>query len=258
VRARLGTMVGAALLASALASCGGDDGSGDSGPGSGTLVVFAASSLTNPFGELETAFENDHDGVDVQMSFDSSTTVAEQITESAAPADVLATADQKSMQILVSAGKNAEDPVSFSSNTMAVVTPPDNPAGVKNLADLADTDFVLCDPSVPCGAVADEILANAGINAKPVSLEDKVTSVLSKVELGEADAGMVYVSDAQGAGDKVQTIDIPDDVNVVTPYFISAVKDSDNAELAQEWIDLVISQAGLGVLEDAGFGPPVS
>lgn len=243
-----------ALAVPAVAACGGDD----SGDGKTQLTVFAASSLTIPFGELEKAFEADHTDVDVVVSFDSSTTLATQIADDDAPADVLATADETSMAILVDAGDADGDPASFATNTMAIVTPPDNPAGVQGLDDLPGTDYVLCDPSVPCGAVAAQILANAGVEGDPVSLEDKVTAVLSKVTLGEADAGLVYVSDAKGAGDDVKTIDIPDDVNVVTSYLIASVGGSDHSDLAQQWIDLVTSQAGLGVLADAGFGPPAS
>jgi molybdate transport system substrate-binding protein len=254
VKGTLSAIALAALLATGLAACGGADDSG--GGGSKTkLTVFAASSLTNPFGELEKSFEKDHSDVDVVISFDSSTTLADQITQGA-PADVLATADEASMGILVDAGDNAADPVSFASNTMTVITPPDNPADVQSLDDLAKTQFVLCDPSVPCGAVSAKILKNADISAQPVSLEDKVTAVLSKVELGEAEAGLVYVSDAKGAGSDVNAIDIPANVNEVTPYFIAAVKDSANADLAEQWIDLVNSQAGQGVLSSAGFGKP--
>lgn len=243
----------AAAAALALAGCGDDASQGSSSDT--TLVVFAASSLTNTFGELEKAFEKDHSGVDVEISFDSSSALATQITEGS-PADVLATADESSMGILVGAGDNAAEPVPFASNTMALITPPDNPGDIDALDDLPGSDFVLCDPSVPCGSVARQILDNAGVKAQPVSLEDKVTAVLSKVQLGEADAGMVYVTDAKGAGDEVATIDIAADVNVVTPYYIAAVKDSDNSELAQQWIDLVMSQAGQDVLREAGFGGP--
>jgi molybdate transport system substrate-binding protein len=255
---RVLTLFAALVLAASPAACGGDDdgdGGADGSSGSGTLVVFAASSLTNTFGALEKAFEADHRGVDVKISFDSSSALATQITEGS-PADVLATADQTSMQIIVAAGDNDAEPIPFASNTMAVVTPPANPAGIEALSDIAATDFVLCDPSVPCGAVAAEILKNAGIKAQPVSLEDKVTAVLSKIELGEADAGLVYVTDAKAAGDEVNTVEIPDDVNVVTPYYIAAVKDSANADLAQDWIALVTSQAGQGILQEAGFGAP--
>lgn len=259
---RLIALAGAVLLLTALAACGDDDDSGDdSGSGSGgqktKLTVLAASSLTNPFNELETTFEAAHSDVDVVLTYDSSTTLATSITEGS-PADVLATADEKSMQVIVDAGDNADEPQNFANNTMAIVTPPDNPAGVQSLEDLQGTDFVLCDPTVPCGAVSAEILANAGVDAQPVSLEDKVTAVLSKVTLGEADAGMVYVSDAKGAGDDVATVEIPTDVNVSTPYFIAGVKDAENADLANDWIDLVMSSDGQGVLVDFGFGPPAS
>jgi molybdate transport system substrate-binding protein len=162
------------------------------------------------------------------------------------------------MQIIVDAGDNGADPQSFASNTMAIVTPPGNPAGIETLADLDGTDFLLCDPSAPCGAVAAEILSNAGVDATPVSLEDKVTAVLSKVTLGEADAGLVYVSDAMGAGSDVEEIDIPTDVNVSTPYFIAPVKDTPNSEAATEWIDLVMSDDGQNVLANDGFGRPAS
>ncbi len=246
-------LVATTLLAAA--GCGGGSNESSGAGSSTTLTVFAASSLTGTFGELEKTFEADHPGVNVQVSLDSSTALATQITQGA-PADVLATADQSSMQIIVDDGDNAAKPVSFASNTMAIVTPPDNPAGIKTLDDLDGTDFVLCDPSVPCGSVAAEIFKNAGVTAKPVSLEDKVTAVLSKVTLGEADAGLVYVSDAQAAGDQVMTIDIPTDVNVVTPYYIAAVKDAPGPALAGDWIDLVNSQAGQQVLNQAGFGPP--
>jgi molybdate transport system substrate-binding protein len=243
----------AAVAALSLSSCGGDD-SGGSG-GDTKLTVFAASSLTNVFGILEKAFEKDHAGVDVVVSYDSSSALATQITQGS-PADVLATADQPSMQIMVDAGENAATPLPFASNTMAVVTPPDNPAGVTSVGDIDKGDFVVCDPSAPCGEVAARILRKAGVTAKPASYGDKVTAVLQTVELGEADAGMVYVTDAQAAGDKVSVIDIPADLNVVTPYYIAAVKDSANADLADAWISLVESHAGQRVLQDAGFGEP--
>jgi molybdate transport system substrate-binding protein len=246
-------LAAAALVAGAVSSCGGDD-DGSAG-GKSTLTVFAASSLTETFAALEKAFEKDHPGVDVVVSFDSSSALATQIVNGS-PADVLATADQQSMQIMVDAGDNAATPKSFASNTMTVVTPPDNPAGITSVKDIDRGDFVLCDPSVPCGDVAGQILRNAGVAAKPASYGEKVTAVLDTVELGEADAGMVYVTDAQAAGDKVHAIAIPKSLNVVTPYFIAAVKGSGNADLANEWISLVESQAGQGVLQKAGFGAP--
>lgn len=239
-----------AVIATATACGSGTDNARDT-----TLTVFAASSLTSVFTELETEFERDRDGVDVALSFDSSTTLATQI-RSGAPADVLATADQPSMQILVDADMNAERPVPFAANTMAIVTPQRNPAAIEDIADLNGTDFVVCDPSAPCGAVAAQILRNAGITTTPVSLEDKATAVLSKVTLGEVDAGIVYVTDARTAEAEVTHVDIPRSLNEVTPYYISVVEGSGNADLASDWIALVESQAGQDLLASAGFLAP--
>ena len=142
---------------------------------------------------------------------------------------------------------------------MAIVTPPDNPAGVESLADLDGTDFVLCDPSAPCGAVSAEILSNAGVTDQPVSLEDKVTAVLSKVTLGEADAGMVYVSDAQGAGGRCHDDRYSRRCQRRRRRTSSRrSKDAPNVDAAGEWIDLVMSTDGQDVLASYGFGPPAS
>jgi molybdate transport system substrate-binding protein len=158
------------------------------------------------------------------------------------------------MGIVTDAGDLDGEPTQFATNTLIVVTPPDNPGNVRSLGDLQHADYVVCDPSVPCGAAAATILDNAGITAKPKSLEEDVKAVLTKVTLGEADAGIVYVTDAQAAGDKVSTVDIAPDVNVVNPYFIGVIKDSGESHLAQEWVDLVTSQAGQSVLQQDGFG----
>ena len=122
--------------------------------------------------------------------------------------------------------------------------------------DLAAADFVVCDPSVPCGSAAHTILDNSGAIATPKSLETDVKAVLTKVSLGEADAGIVYVTDARVAGDKVMALDIAPDVNVINPYFIGVVKGSDQSDLAETWVSLVLSPAGQAVLATAGFGGP--
>lgn len=220
-----------------------------------TLTVFAASSLTRTFGELEAAFEKERPGLDVIVSSDSSTALAEQITQGA-PADVIATADLASLQLVLEAQQLAKDPLRFASNTMALVTPPDNPADIRSVEDLQGTDFVVCDPSAPCGAAAADILEQVGVGTEAKSLEPKVTAVLARVTLGEADAGIVYVTDAQAAGSGVTIIDIPADDNVVNPYYIAPVKDAAASQLADEWIGLVTSRAGQDVLANAGFGPP--
>ncbi|MBA2445488.1 MAG: molybdate ABC transporter substrate-binding protein [Nocardioidaceae bacterium] len=219
------------------------------------LTVFAASSLTQTFGTLEEAFEKERPEVDVVVSFDSSTTLAEQVSQGA-PADVIATADQTSMQIVAEAELLSADPAPFASNTLVVVTPADNPAGMQSLGDLDTADFVLCDPAAPCGAASAQILDTANITAPAKSLEPNVAAVLNKVRLGEADAGLVYVTDAQAAGDDVATVNIPAGGNVVNPYYIAAVQGSPEPDLAEEWIALVSSQAGQRVLQEAGFGPP--
>lgn len=244
----LGLAAAVSLLLPGLAACNNDG-------GKTKLTVFAAASLTESFTSLASAFEKDNTDVDVVLSFGSSTDLAEQVN-SGSPADVLATADDKSMGVAADEGNIDGDPTQFATNTLVVVTPADNPGNVKSIDDLTDTDFVVCDPSVPCGGAAATILDDAGVTADPVSLEEDVKSVLDKVEQGEADAGLVYVTDANAAGDKVATVDIPADQNVVNPYFIGVVADTDGSDLAQRWLDLVNSEAGQGVLQDAGFGAP--
>ncbi len=243
-----------AAVFTSLAACSGADERSDSADQQ-KLTVFAASSLTSTFGVLEQAFEKERLNVDVVVSFDSSTTLAEQISQGA-PADVIATADQASMQVVADADQLAAEPVPFASNTLVVVTPPDNPADIQDLRDLDTADFVLCDPSAPCGAASAQVLEASNITARAKSLESNVTAVLSKVTLGEADAGLVYVTDARAAGNEVATINIPAGSNVVNPYYIAAVKNSPESELAEEWLALVSSQAGQRVLQAAGFGRP--
>lgn len=249
--ARTALLAAAALIG--LTACSNDENT-DKGEDA-KLTVFAASSLTETFGTLEEAFEKERPEVDVVVSFDSSTTLAEQISQGA-PADVIATADQTSMQIVADADQLSAEPVPFASNTLVVVTPRDNPADIQEAGDLQTADFVVCDPSAPCGAASVQILKKAGVTARAKSLEPNVAAVLSKVRLGEADAGLVYVTDAQAAGDEVATIGIPAGGNVVNPYYIAAVKGSPEPDLAEEWISLVSSQAGQRVLQEAGFGPP--
>ena len=250
-RLRLRSAIAAAMVVAAAAGCGG----GEQGKASEKLTVFAASSLTEVFGTLETAYEKDHPDVDVVLSLGSSTALAEQI-QAGAPADVIATADEKSIGLVDSAGLLAGEPTRFAANTLALVTPADDPAGITSVADLSRAVFVVCDPSAPCGAAAETVLKAAGVRADAASYEPDVKAVLAKVTLHEADAGLVYVTDARAAGEKVHTIDIPAGVNVVNPYFIAAVKASPQASAAADWIDLVTSQSGREVLERAGFGVP--
>ncbi len=253
VRARRVAAVAAvALLALPLAACGGnDDDAKDQ-----TLTVFAAASLTTTFEELEKQFEDDNPGVDVKFSFGGSSDLVAQITEGA-EADVFASADTATMEKLVEADLADGGPQEFATNTLVIAVPPGNPAGVETLQDLTEDglQLVLCAPEVPCGSAAQKVADAAGLTFSPVSEEQSVTDVLAKVEAGEADAGLVYVTDATSAGDKVESIDFTESADVVNHYPIVAVEGSDNADLAQKWIDLVLGD-GRAVLTAAGFGPP--
>jgi molybdate transport system substrate-binding protein len=241
------------------AACGSDDPGGDgSGPDlSGTLTVLAAASLTESFEQLADRFEATHDGVEVDLAFDSSATLAEQVTQGA-PGDVLATADERTMQLVTDAGSAAGTPELFATNELVLVVPADNPAGIDELADLdgGDSDYVVCVESAPCGALAASVLEGAGIAAPPASEEVDVKAVLSKVELDEADAGLVYATDAVAAGDRVQAIDIPAAGDAVNRYPIAATADAAEPDLAAAWVELVLSEEGQQVLRDAGFGAP--
>lgn len=242
-------LVGAALLSLLpLTACrGGDD--------EATITVLAASSLTGTFTELGRQFEKEHDGVTVKFAFDSSATLAQQATDGA-PADVLATADQTTMDSAKSA--QAETPQVFATNVMVLATPADNPAQIQRFSDLdkPSVKFVVCVPTAPCGKIGQALLDQNHITGKPVSQEVDVKSVLAKLTEGEADAGIVYTTDAVAAADQVLTFPIPGTDQQVTTYPIVALKQSDNADLAQEFVDLATGSNGRQILKKAGFGEP--
>ncbi|MGY4766415.1 molybdate ABC transporter substrate-binding protein [Kribbella sp. CWNU-51] len=146
----------------------------------------------------------------------------------------------------------------FAKNVMEIATPPANPANVASINDLAKSSVktALCQPQVPCGSVAQAVFTNANVTVKPVTLEPDVKSVLTKVQLGEVDAGMVYVTDVKAAGDKVKGVQIPNDINASTDYPIAALTKSGNAALASAFVDFVLSPAGESVLSAAGFQAP--
>ena len=217
------------------------------------LTVLAAASLTDVYGQLARGFEAEHD-VAVRFSFGSSTELAQQAADGA-PGDVLATADQASMQLAEDAGVTG--PVSvFASNVLVIATPPDNPADVDSLDDLTGTTWVRCADEVPCGRVALEVLGDSGVTAEPVSLEDDARATLDKVVSGEADAGLVYATDAVAAGDAVTTVEIPGAEQHPATYAVAPLEQSQAAELARAWVDLVTSAAGRRALRDAGFELP--
>jgi molybdate transport system substrate-binding protein len=243
-----------ALLAplTTLAACSDSDDGGSGGDR--TLTVFAAASLTNAFTELGKEFEAGHDGTSVRLSFGGSSDLVEQI-RSGAPADVLASADTATMDKL---GDDAEDRHDFASNTLEIAVPPGNPAGITGFADLArpGVKLVVCAPEVPCGSATAAVAKDAGVTLRPVSEEQSVTDVLGKVTSGEADAGVVYVTDVEAAGDRVEGVTFPESSRVVNTYPIATLKDGEDAALAKEFVDFVLGDDGRKVLADAGFARP--
>ncbi|UUI67505.1 molybdate ABC transporter substrate-binding protein [Aeromicrobium duanguangcaii] len=249
-RALAGTLAG--LLLAGTAACGiGDGGSDDR-----RLEVFAAASLTPAFTEIAREFEDRHDGVEVRLSFGGSSTLAAQIGEGA-PADVFAAADESTMARVQ---QDAADPspVVFATNTLVLVVPVDDPAGIESVDDLsrAGVKVVLCAPRVPCGAASRRLLAATGTRAQPVSEEQAVSDVMGKVTSGQADAGLVYRTDALAAGDRVRSIQIPGAARVVNRYPITALGGSDRSALAEEFVEFVSGDEARTVLTEAGFGTP--
>jgi molybdate transport system substrate-binding protein len=233
------------LLLLPLTACGGQD--------EQTLTVLAAASLTETFTELAVEFEDEHPGVDVDLVFGSSTTLADQAADGA-PGDVLATADSRAMDIAVDGGVTAGRPETFALNELVIVTPPGNPAGIAGLDSLArpGVDWARCVSSAPCGALAEEALARRASRAEPVTEEVDVKAVLARVVAGEVDAGLVYRTDALAAGDDVETVEV-DPAAPSTVYEIAAL---DGPGSAAEFVELVLSDEGQAVLRDAGFQQP--
>lgn len=239
-----------ALGLTALAGC--SSSAGRSTGDEQTLTVLAAASLTEPFDTLAKRFEAQHRGVDVRASYDSSATIATQVT-AGAPADVVATADTKTMDVMRKGKALAGPPAIFARNRLALVVPSDNPAGIKDLADLRHADYVVCVRSAPCGDLAHHLLAATGISEPPRSYEVDVKAVLTKVTLGEADAGLVYASDVVAAGRSVEEIPLPDADTEATEYPIAVTASAAHPDLARAWVDLVRSAQGQRVLAKAGF-----
>lgn len=230
---------------------------GSSSPApSGTINVFAAASLREAFTQLGQQFEAAHPGTKVVFSFGPTSGLATQINQGA-PADVFASASTKNMEQVVAAG-SATSPRNFASNVMQIAVPPSNRAGVTQLSDLArpEVKVALCQAAVPCGATAAKVLASAKLTVTPVTQEVDVKSVLTKVSLGEVDAGLVYVTDVRAAGAKVKGIVVPADVNASTRYPIATLAKAPNKATAQAFTDYVLSAEGASVLTAAGFAGP--
>ena len=226
-------------------ACAGDD--EDAG---GDITVFAAASLTSAYEELGALYEEQHDGATVELNFAASSELAVQIAEGAA-VDVFASADQVNMDKV--ANEVDGEPSIFATNRLTILTEPGNPKGIEDVAGLADPELIIvsCGPEVPIGAYSQEVFETAGVDVEIDSEEADVKAVVNKVVLGEADAGLVYVTDAVAAGDAVASVEIPDDLNVVAEYPIAAL-DADGAAFR----DLVLSEEGQAILAEYGFAAP--
>jgi len=254
-RFRLAAVLTVAALV--LAACGGgddDSGGGSASGSSNEIKVFAAASLTAAFTKLGERYSSANGGTKVTFNFAGSQALATQIQQ-AAPADVFASADIPSMDKVKDL---VGTPQNFASNLLAIVVEKGNPKGVKGLDDLASPDLkvVLAAEEVPAGKYAKQVLDKAGVSVSPVSQEDNVKAVVTKVSLGEADAGIVYVTDVTAGGDKVEGVDIRDDQNVMATYPIATVKARKAQGKAKAFMDLVLSADGQQVLKEYGFLPP--
>lgn len=248
--ALLAGVVAASALAIGIAACGAsaDD---------GKVTVFAAASLTEAFTGLGEQFEAENEGTEVEFSFGASSELAGQI-EQGAPADVFASADEPNMEKVTKAGFNDGNPQNFAGNVLEIALPPENPGKVTGIEDFAKPDLKLavCDLEVPCGTAASRTFEKAGVEPEIDSFEPDVKSVLTKVELGEVDAGLVYHSDVVASGERVGSIPIPVRYEEVNAYPIVVVKDAPNAEGGREFIDLVLSEKGAAELGKWGFRKP--
>ena len=242
-------------LTLALAACGSDSGDGSGGEGgTTTLHVAAAASLTEAFEEIATDFEAEHEGVEVEYQFAGSSDLATQIA-GGAQIDVFASADEANMDKVAD---SVEDPQIFATNVLTIITEPGNPKKISRLDDLADPDLavVVCAEQVPCGAATETLTEQQGVTLDPASEESKVTDVLTKVSTGEADAGLVYVTDATAEGEDVETVETEGADEVVNSYPIATLTDAAAADLAEDFVAHVTGPEGQKVLQDKGFGTP--
>lgn len=252
----------AAVLLAVAAGCGdvenGPSGAGGATDGGGrTLTVFAAASLTETFTALGKTFEGSHPGVKVRFNFGGSSTLARQITQGA-PADVFASANPATMKTVAGAGDASGQPRVFARNRLVIAIPKDDPGRVSTLRDLSRPGLkvVLCAVQVPCGSAAKTALDAAGVEVEPASREKDVKAVLTKVGLGEADAGLVYRTDVRAADGRVRGIEFPEAAGAANDYPIVQVAKTPDAALAGDFIGLVLGAQGRAVLTRAGFEAP--
>ena len=236
-----------------LAACGGSaQGTG----GDATVTVLAAASLTESFTEIGAAFEAANPGVRVVFSFGPSSALVSQLIQGA-PADVVATASASTMKSAVDASV-VDTPREFASNSLLIAVPASNPAGITGIAGLAAPGVLVavCEPQVPCGAAAQQVIGASGLPIQPVTFEPDVKAVVTKVSLDEVDAGMVYATDVTAAGGQVIGIPLPVELDVSVSYAIAAVSVSPVPDRARAFVDFVGGARAQRILAEAGFGPP--
>ncbi|TDC96661.1 molybdate ABC transporter substrate-binding protein [Nonomuraea deserti] len=246
------------LALTALPGCGSGAPAASTSAGGGAkeVTVFAAASLTETFTELGKTFEAAHPGTTVRLNFGSSSTLAQQIIQGA-PADVFASASPATMKAVTDASL-AGSPTTFVRNKLQIAVPAGNPAGVDELEDLTapQVKVALCAEQVPCGAAAVKALDAAGLEVTPVTLEQDVKATLTKVELGEVDAALVYTTDVIASGGKVRGIAFPEAGQAVNDYPIAVLAEAPAGDPARRFVDLVLSPQGEDVLTKAGFEAP--
>ena len=224
---------------------------------SGTIVVYAAASLKPSFTKIGQQFKTDNPGSDVSFEFMGSSELATQLTQGAT-ADIFASADNAQMDTVVKAGLVDGSPTNFAANTLVIVTAPGNPKQVGSFADLnkPGLNVVTCQKPVPCGSATQRVEDSSGVRLHPVSEELSVTDVLNKVTTGQADAALVYVTDALSAKDKVTTVKFPEAAGAVNVYPIAVLKKAPQPALAQKFVAMVTGDAGQNVLAQLGFAKP--
>jgi molybdate transport system substrate-binding protein len=243
------------LLASA---CGGVAAGPPSNPGtaqiSGNLTVLAAASLTDAFTMIGDQVHRKYPGISTTFSFAGSPTLVTQIQQGA-PADIFASADQATMQKVTSGGFTSGTPSVFAHNKLEIAVQAGNPKHITSLDDLTNPSVkvVVCAPAVPCGSYSTATFAKAGIKVTPVSQEQDVKSVLTEVGLGEADAGIVYVTDVKSAHSQVTGVTIPDNMNTTANYPIAELRTTQSDAAAKVFVDYVLGPEGQATLASFGF-----
>jgi molybdate transport system substrate-binding protein len=245
------------VLMPGLIGCSSNSPSSQTSAASGKVMVFAAASLKPAFTQISQQFKDQNPGIGVEFEFAGSSDLATQLTQGAT-ADVFASADTAQMDTVSKAGLLSGNPLNFASNTLVIVTAPGNPKKIGSFADLArpGLNVVICQQPVPCGAATQRVEDDAKVHLNPVSEELSVTDALNKVTSGQADAALVYVTDAKSAGSKVATVNFPEAATAVNVYPIGVLKNAALRTQAQKFVDLVTSSTGQQILAQAGFAKP--